>query len=162
MVVRLLNNLSFGLNAFNNQSRLAKRLFIATFLVLDSWMGLRYGYGSLNLLDSLVGGGIPNDMAWLLQTVIAISGVFFFIKILFDDVPPSWSRSIGIACSPLFLLVMIWLTLDILLKGLGTDAKITLDLVSISVGTLTWSSTYLAIAVGLTLTYKVQDRKSVA
>jgi len=156
MVVRLLNNLSFGLNAFNNQSRLAKRLFIATFLVLDSWMGLRYGYGSLNLLDSLVGGGIPNDMAWLLQTVIAISGAFFFIKILFDDVPPSWSRSIGIACSPLFLLVMIWLTLDILLKGLGTDAKITLDLVSISVGTLTWSSTYLAIAVGLTLTYKVQ------
>jgi len=152
----LLNNLSSGLHAFNNQSRLVKRLTIATLLVIDSWMGIRYGYASLNLLDYLVGGGIPGDMVWLLQTVIAISGAFFFIKILFDDVPVSWGRTIGIACSPLFLLVMIWLTLNILLKGQSSDAKITLDLVSISVGTLTWSSTYLAIAVGLTLTYKVQ------
>ncbi|MDG1554033.1 MAG: ABC transporter permease, partial [Candidatus Thalassarchaeaceae archaeon] len=35
-------------------------------------------------------------------------------------------------------------------------ATITLDLISISTGTLTWASTYLAIAIGLTLTYKVQ------
>ena len=122
-------------------------------------MGLRYAYGSLNLMDyvlEFLGTGIPNDMIWLLQTLVAISAAFFFIKILFDDVPVSWGRSIGIACSPLFLLVMIWLTLDILFKGLSEDAVITLDLVSITVGTLTWSSTYLAIAVGLTLTYKVQ------
>ena len=39
---------------------------------------------------------------------------------------------------------------------MSDDAVITLDLISISVGTLTWSTTYLAIAVGLTLTYKVQ------
>jgi branched-subunit amino acid ABC-type transport system permease component len=41
-------------------------------------------------------------------------------------------------------------------RGLDDDARITLDLISISTSTLTWSSTYLAIAVGLTLTYKVQ------
>ncbi|MDC0149887.1 hypothetical protein OAI65_03065 [Candidatus Poseidoniales archaeon] len=78
------------------------------------------------------------------------------IKILFDDVPESSARSIGIACSPLFLLFIVYLTLDILFKGMSDDAIITLDLISIGVGTLTWSTTYLAIAVGLTLTYKVQ------
>jgi len=124
--------------------------------MVDAWVGLRYGFGSLNLLDKILSGGIPNDMVWLLQIVIAISGGFMLIKILFDDVPEHPIRSIGIACSPLFLLFIVYLTLDILFKGMSDDAIITLDLISISVGTLTWSTTYLAIAVGLTLTYKVQ------
>ena len=95
-------------------------------------------------------------MVWLLQVLESICGSFFLIKILFDNVPESNARSLGIALSPLFLLGMVWLTLDFLFKGLADDATITIDLVSIGVGTLTWSSTYLAIAVGLTLTYKVQ------
>jgi|TARA_B110000263_G_scaffold186444_1_gene164086 neutral amino acid transport system permease protein len=124
--------------------------------MVDAWGGLRYSFGSLNLLDKVLSGGIPNDMVWLLQIVLAISGGFMLIKILFDDVPESSARSIGIACSPLFLLFIVYLTLDILFKGMSDDAIITLDLISIGVGTLTWSTTYLAIAVGLTLTYKVQ------
>ena len=54
------------------------------------------------------------------------------------------------------MIMFTFLTLDILLDGLGEGASFTLDLVSIATGTLTWSSTYLAIAIGLTLTYKVQ------
>jgi len=54
------------------------------------------------------------------------------------------------------MLGVIFLTLEALLQGLETKATITLDLISISTGTLTWASTYLAIAIGLTLTYKVQ------
>ena len=54
------------------------------------------------------------------------------------------------------MVAVTFFSLDILLQGLGEDASFTLDLVSISTGTLTWSSTYLAIAIGLTLTYKVQ------
>ena len=54
------------------------------------------------------------------------------------------------------MVIVTFVTLDILLRGLDTGASFTLDLVSIITGTLTWSSTYLAIAIGLTLTYKVQ------
>ena len=142
--------------AWNSLTRGQRRLIVSLVIMVDSWVGLHYGFGSLNLLDKVLSGGIPNDMVWLLQIVLAISGGFMLIKILFDDVPESSARSIGIACSPLFLLFIVYLTLDILFKGMSDDAIITLDLISISVGTLTWSTTYLAIAVGLTLTYKVQ------
>ena len=141
---------------WNSLNRGQRRLIISLAIMVDAWVGLRYGFGSLNLLDKVLSGGIPNDMVWLLQIVLAISGGFMLIKILFDDVPESSARSLGIACSPLFLLFIVYLTLDILFKGMSDDAIITLDLISISVGTLTWSTTYLAIAVGLTLTYKVQ------
>ena len=143
-------------SAWNSLPRGQRRLIISLAIMVDAWVGLRYGFGSLNLLDKILSGGIPNDMVWLLQIVLAISGGFMLIKILFDDVPEHPIRSIGIACSPLFLLFIVYLTLDILFKGMSDDAIITLDLISISVGTLTWSTTYLAIAVGLTLTYKVQ------
>ena len=143
-------------SAWNSLPRGQRRLIISLAIMVDAWVGLRYGFGSLNLLDKILSGGIPNDMVWLLQIVIAISGGFMLIKILFDDVPEHPIRSIGIACSPLFLLFIVYLTLDILFKGMSDDAIITLDLISIGVGTLTWSTTYLAIAVGLTLTYKVQ------
>ena len=142
--------------AWNSLNRGQRRLIVSLVIMVDAWVGLRYGSGSLNLLDKVLSGGIPNDMVWLLQIVLAISGGFMLIKILFDDVPESSARSLGIACSPLFLLFIVYLTLDILFKGMSDDAIITLDLISISVGTLTWSTTYLAIAVGLTLTYKVQ------
>ena len=143
-------------SAWNSLPRGQRRLIISLAIMVDAWVGLRYGFGSLNLLDKILSVCIPNDMVWLLQIVIAISGGFMLIKILFDDVPEHPIRSIGIACSPLFLLFIVYLTLDILFKGMSDDAIITLDLISISVGTLTWSTTYLAIAVGLTLTYKVQ------
>ena len=143
-------------SAWNSLNRGQRRLIVSLVIMVDAWGGLRYSFGSLNLLDKVLSGGIPNDMVWLLQIVLAISGGFMLIKILFDDVPESPARSIGIACSPLFLLFIVYLTLDILFKGMSDDAIITLDLISIGVGTLTWSTTYLAIAVGLTLTYKVQ------
>ena len=137
-------------------SRGQRRTAIALLILIDANIGLLYGSGLLDQFDSISGGKIPNDMVWLLQAVESISGGFFLVKILFDDVAASWSRSIGIALSPLFILFIVGMTLDNLFKGLDDDARITLDLISISTSTLTWSSTYLAIAVGLTLTYKVQ------
>ena len=141
---------------WNDLSRGQRRTVLALLIILDANMGLLKGWGLLNLVDSLVGGNIPNDMVWLLQVIESISGGFLAVKILFDDVPESWLRSIAIAVSPLFILFMVGVSLDNLFKGLNDDVRLTLDLVSIGTSTLTWSSTYLAIAVGLTLTYKVQ------
>ena len=143
------------LSKWNDLSRGQRRAVLALLIILDANMGLLKGWGLLNLVDSLVGGNIPNDMVWLLQVLESISGGFLAVKILFDDVPESWLRSIAIAVSPLFILFMVGVSLDNLFKGLNDDVRLTLDLVSIGTSTLTWSSTYLAIAVGLTLTYKV-------
>jgi neutral amino acid transport system permease protein len=144
------------LSMWNALSQGQRRTTIALLIILESNLGLLYGWGLLNLIDSLVGGNVPNDMVWLLQTLESISGGFFLVKILFDDVSAGWPRSIAIALSPLFLLFMVGLSLDNLFKGLNDDVRLTFDLISIGTSTLTWSSTYLAIAVGLTLTYKVQ------
>ena len=94
-------------SAWNSLPRGQRRLIISLAIMVDAWVGLRYSFGSLNLLDKVLSGGIPNDMVWLLQIVLAISGGFMLIKILFDDVPESPARSIGIACSPLFLLFIV-------------------------------------------------------
>ncbi len=142
---------------YNQLSTLHKRLIISLFLFFDSlYLGLSYGYGSLNLLDTILMDNLPTDLIWLLQLLESIGAGFLVVKIFFDDLPVSPIRTIAITTSPLFMLGVVFLSLEALLQGLDTRATVTLDLISISTGTLTWASTYLAIAVGLTLTYKVQ------
>ena len=142
---------------FSELPRWARRLILATFLFLDAnLMGTLNGFGSLNLLDRILGGGLPNDMVWILQVVQSISAGFIVVKILFDDAPSGFARTIGLIISPFFIVALTFLTLDFLMQGLEVSASFTLDSVSIGTGTLTWSSTYLAIAIGLTLTYRVQ------
>ena len=125
-------------------------------VIADAFYGLLNQISSLNLLDYLLGGNLPNDMVWLFQVFQAISCGFFYVKILYDDAKPSLPRSIGVAVSPLFLLLIVLITLEFLFTGLESTAMITFDSVSIGRDTLTHSSTYLSIAIGLTLTYKVQ------
>jgi ABC-type branched-subunit amino acid transport system permease subunit len=142
---------------FSELPRGTQRLVIAALLFIDAnFLGTLNGIGFLNIMDTAVGGGLPNDMVWLLQLIQSIMAGFVVVKILFDDISSGMPRTIAILLSPFFLIVITFFSLDILLQGLGEDASFTLDLVSISTGTLTWSSTYLAIAIGLTLTYKVQ------
>jgi len=145
------------LDGFNELPRGVRRLIIATALFLDAnLLGLLNGFGSLNILDTILGGGLPNDMVWILQVVQSITAGFVVVKALFDDAPSGIPRTIGLVLSPLFMVALTFLTLDILMRGLDVGATFTLDSVSIASGTLTWSSTYLAIAIGLTLTYRVQ------
>ncbi len=142
---------------YSNLSRGTRRILIATILFVDAnLLGTSSGIGILNIVDTILGDGIPNDLVWLLQVVESLTAGFIIIKGFFDDVPSSNFRTLALLTSPLFMIMFTFLTLDILLNGLGEGASFTLDLVSVATGTLTWSSTYLAIAIGLTLTYKVQ------
>ena len=142
---------------FSDLPRGTRRLIIATVMFLDAnFLGTLNGYGSLNILDTLLGGGLPKDMVWILQVIESISAGFVVVKVLFDDAPKGLLRSIGLLLSPLLMVILTFFTLDILMQGLDVSGSFTLDSVSIATGTLTWSSTYLAIAIGLTLTYKVQ------
>ena len=142
---------------FSELPRGVRRLIFAVLLFVDAnYLGTLNGYGSLNILDMLLGDALPNDMVWLLQLIESITAGFVVIKVLFDDVPSSPLRTLALLLSPFFMVAVTFYSLDLLLQGLGASAGFTLDLVSITTGTLTWSSTYLAIAIGLTLTYKVQ------
>ncbi len=143
-------------NFWKSATRRQRRTVIALAIFLDASLGLLYQKGSLNLLDFFVGGAIPNDLSWLLQIVEAASAAFFAVKIVFDDLPKGKLRTSLIFLSPVFLLFSIWVILEFLFLGLDKDATVIIDMGTIGIGTLTWSSTYLAIAVGLTLTYKVQ------
>ena len=124
---------------WNSASRGQRRAIIALMIILDSSIGLLYQFGSLNLVDLSVGGKVPNDMVWLLQIVESISGAFLLVKILFDDVPMGKLRTLGIAFSPLFILLSVWLTLELLFTGLGKDSTVTIDMATMAVGTLTLS-----------------------
>ena len=142
---------------YNQLSTTQKRLIIVSILFLDSLIfGLTYGKGLLNFVDTLLLGKLPTDLIWLMQIVESITAGFIVVKMFFDDIPKSNLRTTLIFLSPIFLIMVVFVTLEALLQGLETRATITLDLISISTGTLTWASTYLAIAIGLTLTYKVQ------
>ena len=144
-------------NRFSELPQGVRRLVFAFLLFVDAnYLGTLNGYGSLNILDMLLGDALPNDLVWLIQLIESITAGFVVIKVLFDDVPSSPLRTLGLLLSPFFMVAVTFYSLDLLLQGLGASAGFTLDLVSITTGTLTWSSTYLAIAIGLTLTYKVQ------
>ena len=142
---------------YNQLSTLHQRSIIALVMFFDSlFLGLSYGNGSLNLLDIILFDKLPTDLIWLLQLLESISAGFLVVKIFFDNLQKSPIKTFAMLISPLFMLGVVFVTLEVLLQGLDTRATITLDLISISTGTLTWASTYLAIAIGLTLTYKVQ------
>ena len=144
------------INYWNSLSGLVQRLVILFFIFLDSYIGLIYQRGSLNLIDLILLGNLPPDFVWLLQTFQMICMGFFLVKILFDDVPPSKLRTVIMFLSPSLLVLHVLLSIHILMVGQGLVANLTFNLGTIGISTLTWSSTYLAIAVGCTLTYSVQ------
>ena len=154
----MLQQISENYNQLSNSfSPTQKRAIIVSILFLDSLIfGLTYGKGLLNFVDMLLLDKLPTDLIWLMQIIESITAGFVVVKMFFDDIPKSNLRTALIFLSPIFLIMVVFVTLEALLQGLETRATITLDLISISTGTLTWASTYLAIAIGLTLTYKVQ------
>ena len=137
-------------------SRLSKRLLVVSVLIFDSCLGLLFKLGLLNFVDFVLLDSLPSDFVWLLQTLQLISMGFGLVKIVFDDLPVSNLRTVLMFASPIFLLLHVLLSLHILLSGLNLIAFVTFDTGTLFVSTLTWSSTYLAIAVGCTLTYSVQ------
>ena len=141
---------------WNSLSRGYQRLVLVLLLSLDASLGLLFSLGSLNFLDFLLVDSLPPDLVWLLQTFQLLCMGFGLIKILFDDLPSSKFRTILIIFSPFLFLIHALVSLHFLLLGQDLVASVRFDLGSLTISTLTWSSTYLAIAIGCTLTYSVQ------
>ena len=141
---------------WNSLSRGYQRLALVLLLTLHASVGLLFSLGSLNFLDFLLVDSLPPDLVWLLQTFQLLCMGFGLIKILFDDLPSSKFRTILIIFSPFLFLIHALVSLHFLLLGQDLVASVRFDLGSLTISTLTWSSTYLAIAIGCTLTYSVQ------
>ena len=144
------------INFWNSLSIVRQRVILGFISFLDSYLGLSYGRGFLNFVDLILGGNLPSDFVWLLQTFQMICIGFYFVKILFENVPPSRTRTAIMCMSPFLLILHVLFSLNVLLSGQGLVANLSFNIGTIGISTLTWSSTYLAIAVGCTLTYSVQ------
>tara|TARA_B100001113_G_scaffold342903_1_gene329598 strand:+ start:1348 stop:4869 length:3522 start_codon:yes stop_codon:yes gene_type:complete len=144
------------INFWNSLSIVKQRVILGFIFFSDSYLGLTYGRGSLNFIDLILGGNLPSDFVWLLQTFQMICIGFYFVKILFENVPPSRTRTAIMCMSPFLLILHVLFSLNVLLSGQGLVANLSFNIGTIGISTLTWSSTYLAIAVGCTLTYSVQ------
>lgn len=142
---------------FSDKPRWVRRTIVGVAILLDAnILGLLNGIGSLNLLDLLLGDSLPNDMIWLVQVVQSFVGGFALLRVIFDDMRSSKTRTTLLFLSPILLFVLTMLTLEMLFAGQGKSASITFDIAALGTNTLIWSATYLSIAIGLTLTYKVQ------
>ena len=144
------------INYWKSLSVIVQRIIFGLIFLTDSYLGLLYGKGFLNFIDLILLGNLPQDFVWLLQTFQMICVGFFFVKVLFENVPPSRARTIAMCLSPFLLIIHVLLCLHVLMLGQGLIANLTFNFGTIGISTLTWSSTYLAIAVGCTLTYSVQ------
>ena len=138
------------------------RASLTLFFLFDAlFLGLLLGFGTLNILDLLLLGSLPNDMVWLLQIVQSLSCGFAMLKIVLEQ-PPNPSpildglRRAAIFGSPALLFALVILTIEMLLLGQEEGGYVVFNLTQLGTSTLMWSATYLSIAIGLTLTYKVQ------
>lgn len=125
-------------------------MIIAGLLMVDAYLGLTHHSGSIALSRMFVG-----DLVWILQSMEMTVGGLLVIHTMFNETSGRW-RVASLTSSPLLLMAIILVVLELLLSGLGFSATLNFNLSSVGLSGLYWAAAYLCVAVGLTLTYKVQ------
>ena len=130
--------------------RWQRRFALSALLIFDAWLGLSHDHGLLAWSHLFTG-----DLLWILQSTEMVSGGLLIIHTMFNETTGKL-RMASLASSPLLLMVLILLTLEFLISGLTLSSTLNFNLASVGLSGLYWAAAYLCIAVGLTLTYKVQ------
>ena len=94
-------------------------------------------------------------MKWFALSVEMMCGGVVLLRALLNCVTSAW-KSLLVVVAPILVILLSFAVLDSLLTGLGRTATINFNLSSIGMSSLYWAAVYLSIAIGLTLTYKVQ------
>ena len=125
-------------------------MLITLFLFIDSYLGLRFNEGLLSWSKIVEG-----DVLWILQS---FEMIIFSLIIVNKAVKKSTGKikAFTLILTPFFIFFIILFILDSLLKGKGINTTFHYNLSSISLSAIYWSAAYLTVAMGLTLTYKVQ------
>ncbi|MDP6651904.1 MAG: branched-chain amino acid ABC transporter permease, partial [Gammaproteobacteria bacterium] len=126
------------------------QLLLGLFLLFDAYLGLIHG-------ASVIGwsGIFTGQIRWLALSVEMIAGGLVLVRIILNQAKPEW-KSLVIISAPILVALIGFGVLELLLTGLGRSATLNFNLSSIGLSGLYWAALYLSIAIGLTLTYKVQ------
>ncbi len=131
-------------------TRWVRQLVIGLILIFDSYAGLIHHTGLL-----VSSGLFAGDIKWLLLAFEMFLGSLLIVRLILNNSKPG-IKSLVIVLSPIAVFLISFLILEFVLTGLGRSATINFNISSIGLSGLYWSAVYLSVAIGLTLTYKVQ------
>jgi ABC-type branched-subunit amino acid transport system permease subunit len=100
-------------------------------------------------------GLINNDLKWLVLALEMMAGGLVLVNTFLNLARDRW-RAASLISTPLLVALFGLVILEIALSGLGRSATMNFNVASIGLSGLYWAAAYLSIAIGLTLTYKVQ------
>ena len=142
--------MKFLLYNFNKIQVTYKWLLLSLFLFIDSYLGLKFNLGLLSWSN------IPKgDILWILQSFeMFASGLIIVNRAVKHS--QGRTKALTLISTPVFIFLLVLFIMDTLLKGKGINTIFYYNLSSISLSALYWSVAYMTVAVGLTLTYKVQ------
>ena len=123
---------------------------LSALLFLDSYLGLIHNTGIIASLGLFTG-----QIKWFALLVEMMAGGLLLIRIILNQAQHKWRVAV-IVSAPILVALFGFVILDFLLTGLGRSATFNFNLASVGSSGLYWSAVYLSIAIGLTLTYKVQ------
>lgn len=127
-----------------------RRSILGLFLLIDSFFGMSTGISVVTIILFNTG-----DLKWLLLGVEMLAGSLVLIHQILNNVPDRW-RATATVVTPLVIAILGFVILEIALSGLGRSAKVNFNLASVGFSGLYWAAAYLTVAIGLTLTYKIQ------
>ena len=129
-----------------------RQLLLGVFLLFDAYLGLIHGAGVIGWSGLFTG-----ELKWLALTVEMTAGGLVLVRIFLSQAGQGqrW-KLFSVVATPVLLAVLAFGVLELVLSGLGRSATINFNLASIGSSGLYWAAAYLSVAIGLTLTYKVQ------
>ena len=127
-----------------------RQLLLGLFLLLDAYFGLIYSAGIIDW-----SGLFTSQLKWFALSAEMMAGGLVMVRILLIQANSRWKTAITIF-APIIVVLISFGVLELLLTGLGRSATMYFNLSSIGFSGLYWAAVYLSIAIGLTLTYKVQ------
>jgi ABC-type branched-subunit amino acid transport system permease subunit len=84
-----------------------------------------------------------------------MGGSLILVRVMLNQAKSEW-KAVVIISAPILVALIGFAILELVLTGLGRSATMNFNLSSIALSGLYWAAVYLSIAIGLTLTYKVQ------
>ena len=126
------------------------QLLLGLFLLSDAYLGLIHSAGILAWSDLF-----PSQIKWMALSVEMMAGGLVLVRLAINHVKPEW-KSVVIISAPIIVVFITFEVLELVLTGLDRSATINFNLSSIGLSGLYWAAVYLSVAIGLTLTYKVQ------
>lgn len=132
------------------KSPLLRQSLLGLILLIDAYLGFIHGQGIV-----FWSGFFTGQIQWLVLSMEMMFGSLILVRLGLNQTKPKW-KNLVILSTPILVALIGFIILEVALRGLGRSATIFFNLSSVGLSGLYWAAVYLSIAIGLTLTYKVQ------